>query len=121
VSGRSRYLCGDAPRSNRFTDESRRSSGHFDFPSRPTYAAEMLGYDAVALARLPVDSTASFAAVANPHRIAPMTAGVTVAVRADFGDHDQRSIPPEAAALRLAYGLVYSIVTVLSTPPGSRS
>ena len=38
----------------------------------------MLGYDAVALARLPVDSTASFAGVANPHRIAPITAGATV-------------------------------------------
>ena len=38
----------------------------------------MLGYDAVAVARLPADSTASFAGVANPHRTAPMTAGATV-------------------------------------------
>jgi SAM-dependent methyltransferase len=53
-------------------------SGDFHFHRGPTYATEMLGYDAVALARLPVDSTASFAGVANPHRIAPMTAGATV-------------------------------------------
>src|SRR5437762_9876555 len=50
----------------------------YHFHRGPTYAAEILGYDAVALARLPVDSTASFAGVANPHRIARMTAGATV-------------------------------------------
>src|SRR5262245_58978482 len=52
--------------------------GDFHFHRGPTYAAEMLGYDAVALALLPADSTASFAGVANPHRIAPMTPGATV-------------------------------------------
>jgi hypothetical protein len=31
-------------------------SGDFHFYRGPTYAAEMLGYDAVALARLPVES-----------------------------------------------------------------
>jgi len=53
-------------------------SGDFHFHRGPTYAVEMLGYDAVALARLPAASTASFAGVANPHRIAPLTAGATV-------------------------------------------
>ena len=53
-------------------------SGDFHFHRGPTYAAEMLGYDAVELARLPADSTAAFAGVANPHRIATMTAGATV-------------------------------------------
>src|SRR5690349_23839757 len=53
-------------------------SGDFHFHRGPTYAAERLGYDADALAMLPADSTASFAGVANPYRIAPMTAGATV-------------------------------------------
>ena len=53
-------------------------SGDFHFHRGPTYAAEMLGYDAIALGRLPADTTASFAGVANPHRIGPITAGATV-------------------------------------------
>ena len=53
-------------------------SGAFHFHRGPQYAAEWLGYDADALAMLPVDSTASFAGVANPHRIAPINAGATV-------------------------------------------
>jgi len=53
-------------------------AGDFHFHRGPTYAAEMLGYDAAALARLPSDSTASFAGVANPHRIASMPRGATV-------------------------------------------
>ena len=53
-------------------------SGDFHFHRGPTYAAEMLGYDEDALARLPADSTASFAGVANPHRVAPIAAGATV-------------------------------------------
>ena len=53
-------------------------TGDFHFHRGPTYAAEMLGYDTDALALLPSDSTASFAGVANPHRIAPLTAGATV-------------------------------------------
>src|SRR5262249_19230255 len=52
--------------------------GDFHFHRGPTYAAEMLGYDAAALVRLPADSTASFAGVANPHRIASMPRGATV-------------------------------------------
>jgi ubiquinone/menaquinone biosynthesis C-methylase UbiE len=38
----------------------------------------MLGYDASALAALPADTTASFAGVANPHRVAAIPAGSTV-------------------------------------------
>ena len=53
-------------------------AGDFHFHRGPAYAAEMLGYDAAALARFPADSTASFAGVANPHRIASMPAGATV-------------------------------------------
>jgi arsenite methyltransferase len=53
-------------------------SGAFHFHRGPAYAADMLGYDARALAALPTDSTASFAGIANPHRIAPLAAGATV-------------------------------------------
>ena len=53
-------------------------TGDFHFHRGPTYAAEMLGYDADALAALPADTTASFAGVANPHRIAPLSSGATV-------------------------------------------
>lgn len=53
-------------------------SGDFHFHRGPGYAADLLGYDAQALAALPADSTASFAGVANPHRIAPIKAGATV-------------------------------------------
>jgi arsenite methyltransferase len=53
-------------------------SGTFHFHRGPRYAAEFLGYDDAKLARLPSDSTASFAGVANPHRIAPIDAGATV-------------------------------------------
>src|SRR5262245_30413180 len=52
--------------------------GDFHFHRGPTYAASMLGYDEGALARLPADTTGSFAGVANPHRIAPITSGATV-------------------------------------------
>jgi SAM-dependent methyltransferase len=53
-------------------------SGSFHFHRGPAYAAEMLGYDASALQTLPASTTASFAGVANPHRLAPMTPGATV-------------------------------------------
>ena len=53
-------------------------SGSFHFHRGPAYAAEMLRYDANALAALPADTTSSFAGVANPHRLAPMTPGATV-------------------------------------------
>lgn len=53
-------------------------AGAFHFHRGPAYAADMLGYDAEALATLPSGSTASFAGVANPHRIAPIPSGATV-------------------------------------------
>jgi SAM-dependent methyltransferase len=53
-------------------------SGAFHFHRGPAYAAEKLGYDREALATIPAGSTASFAGVANPHRIAPIAPGATV-------------------------------------------
>lgn len=53
-------------------------SSDFHFHRGPAYAASMLGYDEGALTRLPANTTASFAGVANPHRIAPITPGATV-------------------------------------------
>jgi arsenite methyltransferase len=53
-------------------------SGEFHFHRGPRYAAERLGYDASGLAALPADATASFAGVANPHRIAVLAPGATV-------------------------------------------
>ena len=53
--------------------------GDFHFHRGPKYAAERLMYDPVALAALPAETTASFAGVANPHRIAPIGTGATVA------------------------------------------
>jgi SAM-dependent methyltransferase len=53
-------------------------SGTFHFHRGPAYAADMLGYDASALAALPSETTASFAGVANPHRLAPIPTGATV-------------------------------------------
>ncbi len=52
--------------------------GDFHFHRGPAYAAEFLGYDAAELALLPVDATASFAGIGNPHAIAPIAAGETV-------------------------------------------
>jgi arsenite methyltransferase len=53
-------------------------SGDFHFHRGPAYAADRLGYDAVALAALPAETTASFAGVANPHTIAAVPEGATV-------------------------------------------
>ena len=53
-------------------------SGDFHFHRGPAYAVERLRYDASAVAALPDECTASFAGVANPHRIAPLTAGGSV-------------------------------------------
>jgi len=52
--------------------------GSFHFHRGAAYAGELLGYDAAALAELPADSTASFAGVSNPQRIAPLPVGATV-------------------------------------------
>src|SRR2546428_12938648 len=53
-------------------------AGEFHFHRGPEYAAEFLRYDRAALAQLPAQSTASFAGVANPHRIAPIEEGSVV-------------------------------------------
>jgi len=53
-------------------------AGDFHFHRGPAYAAELLGYDLAALAALPPDSTASFAGVANPHRMGPLGEGAVV-------------------------------------------
>jgi arsenite methyltransferase len=53
-------------------------SSEFHFHRGPRYAADMLGYDAAALAELPHEATASFAGVANPHGIAALSPGATV-------------------------------------------
>src|SRR5262249_23675886 len=54
-------------------------SGEFHFHRGADYAAGFLGYDRAELARLPPESTASFAGVANPHRMGPLGDGATVA------------------------------------------
>ena len=54
-------------------------SSDFHFHRGPEYAAEFLGYDRAALAELPSESTASFAGIANPHRMGPIGEGKVVA------------------------------------------
>ena len=70
--------CGCAPRLSPFTDESRRSHRvtSISIVDRPTppRCLDMMRSRWRGFLR----STASFAGVANPHRIAPMTAGATV-------------------------------------------
>ena len=53
-------------------------SSEFHFHRGPGYAAERLGYDPTALAALPPETTASFAGVANPLRVAELRRGATV-------------------------------------------
>jgi arsenite methyltransferase len=53
-------------------------SGDFHFHRGPQYAAEFLNYDRAALDNLPHESTASFAGVANPHRIDRIAEGAVV-------------------------------------------
>ena len=52
--------------------------GKFHFHRGPGYAVEFLGYDDAELAALPVECTAAFAGIANPHRIGPIRVGETV-------------------------------------------
>lgn len=52
--------------------------GSFHFHRGPEYAAHVLGYDAEALARLPVEVTARFAGIGNPLAVAPLKPGETV-------------------------------------------
>lgn len=51
----------------------------YHFHRGPAFAAAWLAYDDDELARLPAFVTASFAGVGNPHAIAPLPAGATVA------------------------------------------
>jgi SAM-dependent methyltransferase len=53
-------------------------SGDFHFHRGPTYAAELLGYDASELAAIPATNSASFAGVGNPHCVERIVAGETV-------------------------------------------
>ena len=53
-------------------------SGEFHFHRGPDYAAGHLGYDRAALSALPPEASASFAGVANPHRMGPIGEGATV-------------------------------------------
>jgi SAM-dependent methyltransferase len=50
----------------------------FHFHRGPSFAENFLGYDPRELMNLPVENTASFAGVGNPHLIAPIVAGETV-------------------------------------------
>jgi SAM-dependent methyltransferase len=50
-------------------------SAEFHFHRGPQYASDFLKYDRKALDELPTDSTASFAGVANPHRMGPIGEG----------------------------------------------
>lgn len=52
--------------------------GAFHFHRGPQYASARLGYDAVQLAALPEDVTASFAGVGNPHAIQGINEGEVV-------------------------------------------
>src|SRR5262245_54807768 len=52
--------------------------GEFHFHRGPEYAARLLGYDMAELRSLPAEATASFAGVANPHRMAAIEEGATV-------------------------------------------
>jgi SAM-dependent methyltransferase len=53
-------------------------AGDFHFHRGADYAVSLLGYDAVELAAIPATSTASFAGVGNPHRVALIEPGETV-------------------------------------------
>lgn len=54
------------------------ADGEFHFHRGPAYAVEFLGYDAGELATLPAETTGAFAGIANPHLIAPISAGEAV-------------------------------------------
>ena len=54
-------------------------SGEFQFHRGLEYAARRLNYDAAELSKLPGAVTESFAGIGNPHAIAPLPTGATVA------------------------------------------
>jgi arsenite methyltransferase len=53
-------------------------TGDFHFHRGPEYAIEFLGYDRRGVLEVPEKSTASFAGVANPHRMGPIGEGTVV-------------------------------------------
>lgn len=53
-------------------------SGDFHFHRGPAYAEEFLYYDGRKLAEFPPECSASFAGIANPHRMGPIGEGKTV-------------------------------------------
>jgi SAM-dependent methyltransferase len=61
-----------------YTQVAAEPDGAFHFHRGPQYAAARLGYDAVELAALPADVTASFAGVGNPHAIERIREGEVV-------------------------------------------
>jgi arsenite methyltransferase len=56
----------------------REPNGNFHFHRGAEYACRMLRYDPGELAKIPAESTASFAGVGNPHRIGPIEPGEIV-------------------------------------------
>ncbi len=55
-----------------------RPEGEFHFHRGPSYAAEVLQYDAEELAQLPAETTASFAGVGNPLAMDTLSPGQVV-------------------------------------------
>ena len=53
-------------------------SGDFHFHRGPVFAKQFLAYDPKDLEDLPIENTASFAGVGNPHLISPIVEGETV-------------------------------------------
>jgi arsenite methyltransferase len=53
-------------------------NGDFHFHRGPDYAARLLGYDRELLDALPPECSASFAGVANPHKLGPIEEGEVV-------------------------------------------
>jgi SAM-dependent methyltransferase len=53
-------------------------AAEFHFHRGPEYAIEFLGYDRRAVYEVPEKSTASFAGIANPHRMGPIGEGKVV-------------------------------------------
>ncbi|WP_428261189.1 methyltransferase domain-containing protein [Haliangium sp.] len=64
--------------SETYDQVARAPDGDFHFHRGIDYACELLGYDRRELEALPAETVASFAGLANPHRIGPMEPGWTV-------------------------------------------
>ena len=68
----------------------------FHFHRGPAFAERFLSYDPKDLEDLPIENTASFAGVGNPHLISPIVEGETVVVRSVAVPHPR--------AVRYAWG-----------------